>query len=108
MNLAAGLNGSSAFSAATGRSEYGCDSSGRDVEVTVTHVSRLSGQKVTVVVAGHTVGTMLTLSTGRAQREWDTERCQHVPVKSVGDTAKVRTAGGTLVASGRYHAERGG
>ena len=105
VDLAASLNGSSSYSAASGRSEYESDSNGRDVEVTVTHISRLSGKRVTVVVGGHTVGTMLVSSTGRAHREWDTEHGQFVPVTSVGDRVKVRTAGGVLVASGRYHVE---
>jgi hypothetical protein len=106
VDLAARLDGSSSYSAATGRSEYESDSDGRDVEVTVAHISRLAGKRVTVVVGGHRVGTMLVSSTGRAHREWDTEHGQYVPVTSAGDTVKVRTSGGTLVASGRYHVER--
>ena len=106
VDLVAGLDGSSSYSAATGRSEYESDSSGREVEVTVTHISRLAGKRVTVFVSGRKVGTMLVSSTGRAHREWDTEDGQFVPVTSVGDTVKVRTAVGVLVASGRYHVER--
>lgn len=105
IDLAARLHGSSSYSAAYGHSEYESDSNGREVEVTVNHISSLSGKRVTVLVGGHKVGTILVSSTGRAHREWDTDNGQSVPVASVGTTVKVRTANGTLVVSGKYHVE---
>jgi len=102
-DLIAHLNGSSVYPAASGRSEYESDSDGRDLEVTVTNVIRLAGKRVTVYVSTHKVGTMLVSSTGRAHREWDTERGQAVPAASVGSPVKVRTSSGTLVVLGKYH-----
>jgi hypothetical protein len=107
IDLRASLHGSTAFTRATGFSEYDRSSTGREVEVTVRNIGGLAGHSVTVYVSGDRVGTMLVSSAGVAHRQWDTERGQFVPFASAGDSVKVRTAGGTLVASGRYVREAG-
>jgi hypothetical protein len=73
--------------------------------VTVTHIAKLAGKRVTVFVNFKKVGTMRVSSTGRAHREWDTERGQYVPYASAGDPIRVRTASGKLVAKGIYRRE---
>jgi hypothetical protein len=105
VDLFARLGGSAAFPNATGHSEYERTAIAREVEVTVTHIAKLAGKRVTVFVNGKKVGTMLVSSTGRAHREWDTERGQFVPFASAGDPIKVRKADGTLVARGIYRRE---
>lgn len=102
VDLLARLAGSAAFPNATGHSEYERTATEREVEVTVTHIAKLAGKRVSVFVNGKKVGTMLVSSTGRAHREWDTEHGQFVPFASAGDPIKVRKADGTLVAKGTY------
>jgi hypothetical protein len=102
VGLHARLRGSSAFPKGSGFSEYERDSRGREVEVTVRNIRLLAGKRVTVYVAGRKVGTILVRSTGVAHREWDTEHGDRIPLASAGDRVKVRTAGGKLVASGKY------
>jgi len=99
------MAGSTHFPNAQGFSEYDRSNEGREVEVRVTHLSKLAGKRVKVIVNGHKVGRILVSSVGVAHREWDTEHGQKVPFASAGDKIKVRTPGGTLVAKGTYHLE---
>jgi hypothetical protein len=103
VDLRTTMQGSATYTRATGHSEYDRSREGRDVEVTVRNIGRLAGKNVTVYVSGTKVGSMLVGASGVAHREWDTERGQSVPVASVGDYIRVRTASGTLVAYGKYH-----
>jgi hypothetical protein len=102
IDLHARLTGSTAFSRATGSSEYDRNTTERDVEVTVRNIAGLAGKSVTVWVSGSKVGTIRVTTAGVAHREWDTERGQFVPIASAGDFVKVRTAGGALIASAKY------
>ena len=102
VDLHAALSHSKAFPRATGHSEYKRGFFGRDVEVTVRHIPSLAGTRVTVFVNLQRVGSMRVNSSGIAHREWDSDRGQFVPRASAGDPVRVRTATGTLVASGRY------
>jgi hypothetical protein len=79
----------------------------REVEVTVSGIRRLAGRRVTVYVNGRKVGTMRVSSTGRAHRDWSTSHGQSVPSATAGSTVKIRTTGGTLIASGRYRLDTG-
>lgn len=87
---------------ATGHSDYE-RGNGREVEVTVRHIPGQAGKRVTVYVNYKKVGTMYVNRYGVAHREWDTDRGQYVPWAAAGDPVRVRTANGTLVASGWYH-----
>jgi len=97
--------GSTHFPKAHGFSEYDRSNSGREVEVRVTHLKSLAGERVKVIVNGHKVGRIVVSSVGVAHRGWDTEHGQKVPFALAGDKIKVRTLGGTLVAKGTYHRE---
>jgi hypothetical protein len=101
------LSHGKAFPNATGQSEYERGGGHREVEVTVRHIAKLAGKRVTVYVNYKKVGTMLVNQYGTAHREWDTNRGQYVPYASAGNPIRVRTATGTLVASGTYHREYG-
>lgn len=107
VDLHAVLSHSTAFPNATGHSDYERGSAGREVEVTVRHIAKLAGKRVTVYVNYKKVGTMLVNGYGVAHREWDTDRGQYVPYAAAGDPVRVRTASGTLIASGTYHREYG-
>lgn len=102
IDLAARLQHSAAHRNAAGHSDYE-RGAGREVEVTVRHVPGLAGKRVIVYVNHHKVGTMRVNRYGVAHREWDTDRGQYVPYATADDRVRVRTTGGTLVASGRYH-----
>lgn len=105
VDLHAILSHSKAFPNATGHSDYERGGGQREVEVTVRHIAKLAGKRVSVYVNYKKVGTMLVNRYGVAHREWDTERGQYVPYASAGNPVRVRTASGTLVASGWYHRE---
>jgi hypothetical protein len=94
------LTASSDFSGARGDSEYEREGTKREVEVTVSGISRLAGQRVGVYVDGRKVGTMRVSTRGRAHREWSTSHGRSVPSARAGSSLRVRTAGGTLIASG--------
>lgn len=103
VDLHARLHHSTAFPNATGHSDYTrSPAAGRQVEVTVRHIVRLADKRVTVYVNRQKVGTMLVNSGGVAERHWSTSRGQAVPFAAAGDPVRVRSANGTLVASGRY------
>ena len=93
------------YPGARGNSEYDREGTKREVEVTIAGLHRLAGRRVAVYVSGTRVGTMRVSSAGRAHRDWSTSHGQSVPSATAGSTVKVRTSGGTLIASGRYHLE---
>jgi len=101
----ASLRQAAQYPSARGHSEYDREGTKREVEVTVSGIRRLAGRRVAVYVSGTKVGTMRVSSVGRAHREWSTSHGQSVPSAGAGSTVKVRTSGGTLIASGRYHLE---
>lgn len=106
IDLDASLRHGSAYTNATGFSEYERSATQRDVGVTVNHAHRLAGKDVKIYVNGTWVGKMHLNATGYAHREWDTEHGQSVPFASAGDPVRVRTTTGTLVVSGFYHPEQ--
>jgi hypothetical protein len=95
------------YAGARGDSEYEREGAKREVEVTVTGISRLAGRRVTVYINGRKVGTMRVASRGRAHRDWSTAHGQSVPSARAGSSVQVRTAGGTLIVSGRYRLDVG-
>ena len=101
-----GLKAASQYPSARGDSQYDREGTKREVEVTVTGIRRLAGSRVAVSVSGTRVGTMRVSSAGRAHREWSTSHGQFVPSAGAGSAVKVRTSGGTLIASGRYRVDR--
>jgi hypothetical protein len=103
VELHASLSGSKAFPGAHGSSTFERKGDMRDVDVTVSGISRLAGHRVTVFVAGKKVGRMLVSAGGTAHRDFSTEDGQAVPLATAGSKIRVRTAKGTLVASGTYH-----
>jgi FlaG/FlaF family flagellin (archaellin) len=103
VELFASLHGSKAFPQAHGSSTYERTGTSRDVKVTVQSIKSLAGKKVTLYVAGKKVGKILVTAGGTATGEFSTAQGDKVPFSSAGSRVKVRTASGTLVASGTYH-----
>jgi hypothetical protein len=100
--IATTLHGSSAFPNATGSAKFKRDGTQREFEAEVEHVRALAGKRLTVFVHGTKVGRMRVGNLGRAHLNRSTELGQFVPQISVGNRVNVRTAAGTLVATGRF------
>jgi hypothetical protein len=100
-SLYAPLHGTTAYPTATGTSYYyGMGMmGGRDVKVTVNHMTRLAGQRVSVYINGTRVGTMLVSSTGYAFHDWNGS---FVPYCMGGSGVFVRTSGGVQIVMGNY------
>jgi len=92
LDFHATLHHSAAYSTATGYSEYERVGTARELEVTVRHLHRLVGKRVSVFVNGHKVGTMLVNRYGNAHREWDTRHGQYVPWAGAGTPIRIRNA----------------
>jgi hypothetical protein len=105
--LSASLNGGKSFPHAHGSSRFERHTTNRDLDVSLSGVMRLSGQRVVVKVAGTRIGTMLVSSDGMAHRNWDTADGHTVPSVSAGDEVRVTTRKGALVASGTFHRDNG-
>lgn len=104
----AALRGSSAYSHVWGHSDYHRSGSRREVEVTLNNApARIRRHNVVVYVNFRRVGTMYVTRYGHAERGWRTSHGQYVPWAGAGSPVRVRTTGGALVESGRYHADSG-
>jgi hypothetical protein len=103
VELHASLSGAKSFPQAHGSSTFERRGSARDVDATVSGITRLQGKQVTVFVAGKKVGKMVVSTGGTAHRDFSTEDGQAVPLATAGSKVQVRTASGTLIASGTYH-----
>ncbi|MDP9299344.1 MAG: hypothetical protein M3P43_00365 [Actinomycetota bacterium] len=87
----------------TGHSDYERTSTHRAVEVRMSGATRLAGRTVVVFVNFTRVGTMLVSFSGHAQRVWDTDNGQSVPIARVGDPVRIRSLKRAFIASGSYH-----
>ena len=100
--ITAALPGGTALPNATGSAKFKKDGTKREFEAQVEHVRSLAGKRLTVFVHGTRVGTMRVGNLGRAQLNRSTELGQAVPRVSAGNRVNVRTAAGTLVATGKF------
>ena len=100
--ITAALHGSASFPNATGSAKFKKDGTTREFEAQVEHVRSLAGKRLTVFVHGTKVGTMRVGNLGRAHLNRSTELGQSVPQVSAGNRVNVRTAAGTLVATGKF------
>ena len=100
--ITAALHGSAGFPNATGSAKFKKDGAKREFEAQVEHVRSLAGKRVTVFVHGTRVGTLMVGGLGKAHLNRSTELGQSVPQVSAGNRVNVRTAGGALVATGKF------
>ena len=100
--ITAALHGSAGFPNATGSAKFKKDGAKREFEAQVEHVRSLAGKRVTVFVHGTRVGTIMVGGLGKAHLNRSTELGQSVPQVSAGNRVNVRTAGGALVATGKF------
>jgi len=98
----AALHGSVSFPGATGHASSKTSAEERELEVEVQHVRALAGKRVNVFVNGIKWTTPRVSSLGAFNVQRSTERGQRVPRITNGSTVRVRTLGGTLIASGSF------
>ena len=107
-HLGGPMYGSGNYSAIGGHADYWSWDSGkhREFRVDLWSAGKLAGKTLTVYAGGHKIGTMTVASGGGCHLHHDTDDGQYVPTLSGGATVNVKTAGGTLVASGTLHRMR--
>jgi hypothetical protein len=97
-----GLHGSVSFPGATGHATSKTSSEERELEVEVQHVRALAGKRVNVFVNGIKWTSPRVSSLGAFNVQRSTKRGQRVPRITSSSTVRVRTLGGTLIASGNF------
>jgi hypothetical protein len=92
------LKPSSAFPGAKGKAKFQVEGQ-RELEIEVEHVRRLAGKRVNFFVNARKVGSKRVSALGAAQLD---RRGATFPAIKSGTRISVKTAGGTLIASGRF------
>ena len=92
------LKSSSAFPGAKGKAKFKNDGQ-RELEIEVEHVRRLAGQRVSFFVGSRKLGSKRISALGAAQLD---RRGSNFPAVGSGTRISVKTAGGRLIASGRF------
>jgi hypothetical protein len=92
------LKSSGAFAGASGKAKFQ-NQGQRELEIEVEHVRRLAGKRVNFFVNSTKVGSARVSGLGAAQVE---RSGASFPVIHAGTRIKVKTAGGTLIVSGRF------
>jgi hypothetical protein len=96
------LKGSISFPGATGKATSKVKGSERELEIDLQHIRALAGKHVNVNVNGSRLASPLVSSLGHFSVNRNTGAGQHVPAIKAGSTVRVRTLGGTLIASGTF------
>jgi hypothetical protein len=96
------LHGSVSFPNATGKAVYKVNGSERELQIEVEHIKVLAGKHVNVFVNGNKLASPLVSSLGIARVSRNTDKGQFVPTVKSGLPVRVRTLGGTLIASGTF------
>ena len=92
------LKASSAFPGAKGKAKFQVEGQ-RELEIEVEHVRRLAGKRVNFFVNAKKVGSLRINGLGAAQLNL---RGSQLPGDPSGTRISVKTAGGTLIVSGRF------
>jgi hypothetical protein len=92
------LKASNAFPGAKGKAKFKTDGQ-RELEIEVEHLRRLAGTRVNFFVNAKRVGSKRINGLGAAQVE---RRGSTFPAIRAGTRISVKTAGGRLIASGRF------
>jgi len=96
------LHPSVSFPNASGKAVYKVNGGERELQIEVEHVRVLAGKQVHVFVNGALLATPRVNSLGAINVNRNTDAGQRVPVISNGSTVRVRTLGGTMIASGTF------
>ena len=92
------LKASSAFPGAKGKAKFQVEGQ-RELEIEVEHVRRLAGKRVNFFVNAKKVGSLRINGFGAAELNL---RGSRAPAVRSGTRISVKTAGGTLIVSGRF------
>ena len=92
------LKPSSAFAGAKGKAKFQTEGQ-RELEIEIEHVRRLAGRQVNFFVNARKIGSKRVNSLGAAQLD---RRGSNFPAIGSGTRISVKTAGGRLIASGRF------
>ena len=92
------LKASSAFPGAKGKAKFQVEGQ-HELEIEVEHVRRLAGKRVNFFVNAKKVGSLRISGLGAAQLNL---RGSRAPAVRSGTRISVKTAGGTLIVSGRF------
>jgi hypothetical protein len=92
------LKASSTFPGAKGKAKFKTDGQ-RELEIEVEHVRRLAGKRVNFFVNARKVGSLRINGLGAAELNL---RGSRAPAVRSGTRISVKTAGGTLIVSGRF------
>ena len=98
----AALSGSSAFPGVNGEAKWKSKGGERELEIQIQDATKLAGKRLSVRIGGKLVGHMKVSALGRARLVKSTQAGQSVPASVAGKAVKISTAGGSLVASGRF------
>ena len=96
------LSGSSAFPSVNGEAKWKSKGGERELEIQIQDATKLAGKRLSVRIGGKLVGHMKVSALGRARLVKSTQAGQSVPASVAGKAVKISTAGGSLVASGRF------
>jgi hypothetical protein len=96
------LHGSVSFPNATGTAVYKVNGTERELQIEVDHIKVLAGKHINVFVNGSKLASPLVSSLGTINVNRNTGKGQFVPTIKTGSTVRVRTLGGTLIASGTF------
>ena len=92
------LKASSAFPVAKGKAKFQVDGQ-RGLEIEVEHIRRLAGSRVSFFVNARRLGVSRVNGLGAARLD---RRGSSFPAIRAGTRISVKTAGGRLIASGRF------
>jgi hypothetical protein len=92
------LKASSAFPGAKGKAKFQTEGQ-RELEIEIEHVRRLAGKRVNFFVNARKIGSKRVNGLGAAQLD---RRGSTFPAIGSGTRISVKTAGGRLIASGRF------
>lgn len=92
------LKASGAFPSAKGKAKFKSEGQ-RELEIEIEHVRRLAGSRVNFFVNAKRVGSARISGLGAARIE---RRGASFPAVKAGTRISVKTAGGRLIASGRF------
>jgi hypothetical protein len=98
----AALSGSAAYPAVNGEAKWKSKEGERELEVQIEDAKRLAGKRLAVRIGGKLMGFMRVSALGRGRLVKSTEAGQSVPTSVTGKAVKIKTGGGTVVASGRF------
>jgi hypothetical protein len=96
------LTGSPDFSSAKGKAKFTAKDGQRELEIEVENLTRIAGQSVNFFLGGALVGSAAVSGLGQADLELNTRLGHIVALSVAGQAVAVRTADGTLIASGSF------